>query len=223
MKNYSAFDVIGPRMIGPSSSHTAGAARLGKVARKICGKEVKKVIFILHGSFAQTYRGHGTDKALVAGILGMEPEDRNLRYSMEIAKEKGLEYEFIEGNLGDAHPNSVKMVMTDISGGQTEVQGASIGGGNIKVTKINGLDVEFTGEYPTLIVRQHDVPGVVAKVSQVMNELQINIAFMRVFRQAKGQEAFMIIEMDQTISEDAIEKVKNSGEEIRQVYLVDAL
>lgn len=223
MKNYSAFDVIGPRMIGPSSSHTAGAARLGKVARKICGAEVKKVSFILHGSFAKTYRGHGTDKALVAGILGMEPEDRHLRDSMEIAKETGLEYEFIEGDLGDVHPNTVRMVMTDIHGSQSEVEGASIGGGNIKVTKINGLDVEFTGEYPTLIVRQIDVPGVVAKVSKVMNEVQINIAFMRVFRQNKGKDAFMIIELDQVVSEDVIEKVKNSGEEIKQVYLVDAL
>ncbi|MCT4621435.1 MAG: L-serine ammonia-lyase, iron-sulfur-dependent subunit beta [Marinisporobacter sp.] len=223
MKNYSAFDVIGPRMIGPSSSHTAGAARLGKVARRICGAEVKKVIFVLHGSFAKTYRGHGTDKALVAGILGMEPEDKGLRQSMELAKKKGLDYQFVEGDLGDVHPNTVRFIMIDEAGNESEVVGSSIGGGNIKVTKINGLDVEFTGEYPTLIIRQFDIPGVIAKVTKIMSQVEINIAFMRVFRQNKGKDAFMMIETDHSIPKEIIEKVKAIGDEIRHVYLIEAL
>lgn len=223
MKNYSAFDVIGPRMIGPSSSHTAGAARLGKVARKICEGEVQNVIFMLHGSFAKTYRGHGTDKALLAGILGMEPDDKNLRYSMEIAKNKGLDYQFIETDLGDVHPNTVKIMMINKEGNQSEIRGSSIGGGNIKITQINGLDVEFTGEYPTLIIRQNDRPGVIAKVTKIMSNFKINIAFMRVFRQNKGKDAFMFIETDHLIPKDVIEKLVEIGEEIIHVYLIESL
>lgn len=223
MKNISAFDVIGPRMIGPSSSHTAGAARLGKVARKICGKEVKEVIFMLHGSFANTYKGHGTDKALVAGILGMEPNDRDLKKSMEIAEERGLKYEFIETDLGEAHPNTVKIMMIDINDNKTEIVGASTGGGSIKITEINGLVVEFTGEYPTLIVRQIDMPGVIAKVTKIMNTYNINIAFMRVFRREKGKDAFMIIKSDDSIPKEVIDLVRDAGEEIKQVYLVESI
>lgn len=223
MKNYSVFDVIGPRMIGPSSSHTAGAARLGKVARKICGEEVQKVIFMLHGSFAKTYKGHGTDRALVAGILGMEPNDEDLRYSMEIATEKGLDFRFVEADLGEEHPNTVKIVMTNKQGVVTEMVGASIGGGNIKITKINGLDVEFTGEYPTLITRHTDKPGVIAKVTKIIDEFGINIAFMKVFRQSKGEDAFMIIETDNGIDRNVIEKIKTIGEGIIQVYVIESL
>ncbi|WZL71557.1 L-serine ammonia-lyase, iron-sulfur-dependent subunit beta [Clostridiaceae bacterium 35-E11] len=223
MKNYSAFDVIGPRMIGPSSSHTAGAARLGKVARKISRNEIQKVIFMLHGSFAKTYRGHGTDKALVAGILGMEPNDENLKKSMEIAKRKGLEYKFVETDLGDAHPNTVKIIMTDQEGHQSEIVGASIGGGNIKVTQINGLTVEFTGEYPTLVVRQIDQPGVIANVTKILGNFKINVAFMQVFRQKKGKDAFMIIETDHEIAKEVVEQVKAIGTEIIQVYAIEPL
>lgn len=223
MKNYSAFDVIGPKMIGPSSSHTAGAARLGKVARKISRNKIQKVVFMLHGSFAKTYRGHGTDKALVAGILGMEPNDENLKKSMEIAKNKGLEYEFIETDLGEAHPNTVKILMTDKQGHQSEMVGSSIGGGNIKVTQINGLTVEFTGEYPTLVVRQIDQPGVIANVTKILGKFEINVAFMRVFRQKKGKDAFMIIETDHEISIEVIDQVKAIGTEIIQVYAIEPL
>ncbi|SHI50679.1 L-serine dehydratase [Geosporobacter subterraneus DSM 17957] len=223
MKNYSMFDVIGPRMIGPSSSHTAGAARLSKAARKIGGEEIKQVSFYLHGSFAKTYKGHGTDRALVAGILGMEPNDENLRYAMEIALEKGIEFEFIEADLGDVHPNTVKIIMKGISGKTTEVIGSSVGGGNIRVFKINGLDVEFTGEYPTLLVRHIDKPGAIAKISLILSEYGINIAFMRVFRQSKGKDAFMIIETDNKINEEVIDKTKALGEDFISVYLIDAL
>lgn len=223
MKNYSVFDVIGPQMIGPSSSHTAGAARLGMVAKKISKSEIRKVSFLLHGSFAKTYRGHGTDKALIAGILGMDPSDENLKYSMEIANEKNLEYEFIETDLGDVHSNTVKIVMIDRDGRKSELIGSSIGGGNIKVIEINGLTVEFAGEYPTLIVRHIDQPSVIANVTNILGNLGINIAFMKVFRQIKGKDAFMIIETDNEISLEVIDKLRFIGKEIIEVYTIDPL
>ncbi len=134
MREYSVFDILGPIMIGPSSSHTAGAARLGKEAREIVGEDFKAVKFYLHGSFAQTYKGHGTDRALVAGILGMEPDDDHLKDALNIAKEKGIDVEFIPADLGtDKHPNTVKMVFIMKDGTEKEVMGSSIGGGNVQM------------------------------------------------------------------------------------------
>ena len=200
MKNYSVFDILGPIMIGPSSSHTAGAARLGKVALCIAGKEFKKVIFLLHGSFAKTYRGHGTDKALAAGILGMEPHDERLRNAIEIAKEAGIEIEFKEADLGYVHPNSVRIVFEKKDDTIVEVTGSSIGGGNILITNIDGYQVEFTGEYATIFIRHRDEKGVISKVSTVLAQNDINIATMKVSRKDRGEEASMIIESDQPIS-----------------------
>ena len=197
MNTYGVFDILGPIMIGPSSSHTAGAARLGKVARAICGKPMKKVTFLLHGSFGKTYKGHGTDKALVAGILGMEPSDTRLRNSLEIAKEKNIEIEFKEVDLGDAHPNTVKFIIEDIDGV-----------GSIKITEVNGSVVEFTGEYPTLIISHKDVPGAVSKVTAIVYEHNINIAFMKVFRTERGKAARMVFEMDSPITKDIIDEIK---------------
>jgi L-serine dehydratase len=221
--DYSVFDIIGPRMIGPSSSHTAGAARLGKVARRISGNDVAKVTFILYGSFAKTYKGHGTDRALLAGVMDMEPNDPDLGKSLDYAKKAGLDYEFVVNDADPPHPNTVKMVITGSSGKKTEVVGCSIGGGNIKVIQINGLNVEFTGEYPTLVIRHVDRPGVIAEVTSLMVKFNINIAFMRVFRQSRGQDAFMIIETDTEISKKVIAEVKALGEGIQDVYLIEAL
>ncbi len=221
--DYSVFDIIGPRMIGPSSSHTAGAARLGKVARRISGNDVARVIFVLYGSFAKTYKGHGTDRALLAGIMDMEPNDPNLGRSLELAEAAGLIYEFIADDADPPHPNTVKTVITGSDGKRTEMMGCSIGGGSIKVIQINGLNVEFTGEYPTLVIRHMDRPGVIAEVTSLMVQFNINIAFMRVFRQSKGQDAFMIIETDNAISKKVIAQVRALGDEIQDVYLIEAL
>jgi len=136
MKNFGVFDILGPIMIGPSSSHTAGAARLGKVARSIADGEIEEVTFLLHGSFGKTYKGHGTDRALVAGILNMEPSDRRLRNSLEIAKKEGLKFEFKEYDLGDEHPNTVKFLIKCKDGRKCEVVGSSIGGGNIQISEV---------------------------------------------------------------------------------------
>lgn len=211
MRQYSVFDIMGPIMIGPSSSHTAGAARLGKIAAIIAGDEIKNVTFLLHGSFAKTYKGHGTDRALVAGILGMDPWDERLRDSMEIAKERHIGIEFKEADLGDVHPNTVKFIITIASNEKIEIQGSSIGGGSILITEVDGEEIEFSGEYPTIIVRHRDVPGMVSKVTSLMSEQGINIAFMKVFRSNKGSSATMVFETDSAIPKDVIEKIKLLG------------
>ena len=208
MKKYGAFDIIGPIMVGPSSSHTAGAARLAKVAAAIAGERVKEVTFLLHGSFSKTYKGHGTDRALVAGILGMEPSDLRLRESIEIAKEKGIKIEFKEKYLGEVHPNTVKFVIKDENDRISEITGSSIGGGSIVITEVNGQEVNFTGQYPTVIISHRDVPGAVSKVSSILYDNNVNIAFMSVFRTKKGKAATMIFEVDSFLTEEVINEIK---------------
>lgn len=208
MKTYGVFDILGPIMIGPSSSHTAGAARLGKIARSISGGKIEEVTFLLHGSFGKTYKGHGTDRALVAGILGMEPSDKRLRNALDIAKEQGLKFEFKEFDLGDEHPNTVKFLIRDKSGKKSEIMGSSIGGGNIQISEVNGNKVDFTGAYPTIIISHKDVPGAVSKVTRLLYEDEVNIAFMKVFRNQKGKEATMIFEVDHEIDKNILDKIK---------------
>lgn len=220
MSKFGVFDIIGPIMIGPSSSHTAGAARLGKVAQSICGNKLKKVTFLLHGSFGKTYKGHGTDKALVAGILGMEPCDARLRDSIAIANDEGIEIEFKEADLGDQHPNTVKFLMTDINGQNCEVMGSSIGGGNIKISEVNGNSVDFTGQYPTLIISHKDVPGAVSEVSAIVYKYNVNIAFMKVFRTRKGKAAQMVFELDHELNNNVIDEIK-AVESVEKVIVIN--
>lgn len=208
MKNFSCFDIIGPVMVGPSSSHTAGAARLGKIAAVIAGEDnIKKVTMYLHGSFGKTYKGHGTDKALIAGILGMNPWDERLKDSIAIAKDKNLEYEIYERDLGDVHPNTVKFIIETKDNKTVKVMGSSIGGGNIKINEINGQPVELTGEYPTLIIKHKDIPGMISKVSTIIYEAGINIAFLKVYRSEKGSMATMIFETDNRITENIVARI----------------
>lgn len=222
MRDYGVFDILGPIMIGPSSSHTAGAARLAKIASIIAGGKITKVEFLLHGSFAQTYKGHGTDKALVAGILNLDPWDDNLKRSFEIATEQGIDFKFIETDLGDVHPNTVKFIITKEDGHQTEVEGSSIGGGNILIFNIDGLNVEFTGERPTVLTNHKDLPGVISKISSILFEENINIANMRVYRSGKGKMATMALETDSLISEKVMDKIKNI-EEIENVKIINPI
>lgn len=211
MKNYSAFDILGPIMVGPSSSHTAGAARLAKIASIIAGKNIVSVQFVLHGSFAKTYKGHGTDRALVAGILGMDPWDDNLKYSMNIAKEQGLQIEFVEEDLGDVHPNTVKFIITKKSGRIAEIIGSSVGGGNILIFEVDGQAVEFTGNYPTIIINHQDIPGMISKVSTILYDENINIAFMNVYRNSRGLKAAMMFETDTIVPKEVLDKIKALG------------
>lgn len=202
MKDYGVFDILGPIMIGPSSSHTAGAARLGKIAKEIVGTEFNKVIFYLHGSFGKTFEGHGTDKALVANILGMDPSDEELRDSFEIAHSKGVEYEFIEADLGYEHPNTVKIVFKFENDEDIYITGSSIGGGNILITDINGNHVEFSGDYPTMLIKYVDQKGAISRISSILSINEINIATMKVIRESNI--ATMIIETDSIIDEKII-------------------
>lgn len=221
MKSVGVFDILGPIMVGPSSSHTAGAARLGKVARAVAGGDIDEVTFYLHGSFAKTYKGHGTDRALVAGILGMEPSDLRLRDSLEIAKEMGLKIRFREADLGDVHPNTVEFVIKGKEG-TYELIGSSIGGGSIEVTSVNGNSVNFTGAYPTIIVSNKDVPGVLSKVSSILYDNDINIAFMKVFRNQKGRDATMVFEVDHEVTAEIIGNVK-AIEGINKVIMINPI
>ncbi len=222
MRDYGVFDILGPIMIGPSSSHTAGAARMAKVAAIIAGGNINKVEFLLHGSFAQTYKGHGTDKALVAGILNMDPWDENLKKSFDIAREKGISFKFTETDLGDVHPNTVKFIITKKDGYTTEVTGSSIGGGNILIFNIDGQNVEFTGERPTILTNHKDLPGVISKISSILYEKNINIADMRVYRSEKGKMATMALETDSVISEDAMNDIRKI-EEIESVKFINPI
>ena len=221
MKEYSVFDILGPIMIGPSSSHTAGAVRLGKIARAIAEEsKLKKVVFLLHGSFSETYKGHGTDKALIAGILGMEPWDDRIRDSFKIAKEQGIEFEFKGADLGDVHPNTVKFLITKADGETVSVMGSSIGGGNINIIEINGSSVDFRGNYPTLIVSHKDVPGMISKITTMIYENNINIAFLKVYRNSRGLSAKMIIETDTVVSKEIIDKIQEV-ENIKSVIAIN--
>ncbi len=152
MDDFSVFDIIGPRMTGPSSSHTAGAVRMAHIARHIAGMDVSSVQFTLYGSFAETGRGHGTDKALIAGILGMQTDDTRIKNAYLIAKEMGVDVAFQYSDEPVEYPNTAKMQIVGQDGNTTEVVGVSIGGGNILITEINGMAVELSGDYPTLIV-----------------------------------------------------------------------
>ena len=222
MANIGIFDVLGPIMIGPSSSHTAGAARLGKIARTIVNKPIKDVTFLLHGSFKETYKGHGTDRALVAGILGMMPDDAKLKDSLSIAESEGITIKFLPADLGQVHPNTVKFLITDLDDIQWEVLGSSIGGGLVEIYEINGNKVKITGEYPTIITSHDDIPGTVSKISTIFYENEINIANMALVRSQKGQDATMTVEIDHSASDEVIEKIK-SIDGVNRVIVINSL
>lgn len=223
MQTFRTFDIVGPRMIGPSSSHTAGAARLAHVAWHIAGEDVAKAELTLYGSFAETGRGHGTDKALLAGVLGLEPDDERIRYSMLLAEEAGIAYEFrYEADPpGDYdYANMARIRIEGHDGKTTDVLGASIGGGNILITEINGMQLSFTGEYPTLIVRHIDMRGTISTVTRVLSEAVINVAGMRVFRQSKGQQAYMVIETDTPVDAAVQAKILACSENVLAVRAI---
>ena len=194
-------------MIGPSSSHTAGACRLGELARAIFGGQPVKARILLHGSFASTGPGHGTDLALVAGLLGMSPDDARIPLALELASESGLEVEFDEVDLGDAHPNSAVFELTDAEGTQMRVQGSSLGGGDVVVTEIDAFEVEASGELPLLVVAHVDRPGEIAAVTSILAECGVNVASMQVSRERRGARALMLIETDAEVDRVTAERV----------------
>ena len=198
------FDIVGPVMVGPSSSHTAGAVRIGFVSRKLLGEPVKKVQLLLYGSFLATGKGHGTDRALIAGLLGMQPDDERVPFSFEEAKNVGMEFVFGEANLKEAHPNSVVLKLLGESGKKLEIIGASLGGGRMKICQIDGYEANSCAEYPTLIVQNLDQPGCVATVTTMLSELGINIATLQLYRDSRGGAAVMGVECDREVPTDTI-------------------
>ena len=200
------FDIVGPVMVGPSSSHTAGAVKIGNACRKLLGEEIKTAEIYLHGSFAATGKDHGTDRALVAGLLGLSVDDERIPDSFAWAKEKGLEFHFHTISLGeDAHPNSAKIVMCGVSGKTMEAVGASLGGGRIVIDEIDGHRVNFSGEFPTVIIHNLDQPGHVAEVTSMLQHKSINIATMQLYRTGRGGHAIMVIECDQEVPANSLE------------------
>ena len=211
MKELSVFDIIGPNMIGPSSSHTAGALRIALLAQKMIKGKIKKVEFTLYGSFARTYRGHGTDKALVAGILGFGTEDYRIRDAFSHADARGVEFHFYtDTERTDVHPNTVLIVLTDERDETVTVVGESIGGGAAVIREINGVEIALSGEYNTILVKQMDKPGVLAHITKCLSEYKINIAFTKLYREKKGELAYTIIETDEAISDDVLNAIEGS-------------
>ncbi len=198
------FDIIGPVMVGPSSSHTAGAVRIGYIAGKLLGEPVQKAEILLYGSFLATGEGHGTRKAIVAGLLGMEPDDYLIADSLEIAEKKGIEITFGKAALEDAHPNTAVIHLLGTGAKEIEVQASSIGGSRINIDKIDGINTNFSGDHPTLIVHNLDQPGHVSEVTSMLAHKGVNIAAMQLFRSAKGQKAVMVLECDQEIPKDGL-------------------
>ncbi len=211
MPYISVFDVIGPNMIGPSSSHTAGAAVIAFLAQKMIAPPLKRVDFTLYGSFAKTYRGHGTDRALLGGIMGFGTDDLRIRDSFRIAGERELAYSFTPDETAtDLHPNTVDVRMENAAGQVMTVRGESLGGGKVRISEINGVSVEFTGQYSTAIVVQQDKPGVVAHITKVLSDRDVNIAFMRLFREEKGHTAYTIVESDGHLPKGISEPLRNN-------------
>lgn len=219
MTGISLFEVIGPNMVGPSSSHTAGAVSMALLAGKMFQGTIKRVEFTLYGSFARTYKGHGTDRALLGGMLGLETDDLRIRDAFELAKKAGIEYTFSLSGEKDVHPNTADMRIMGAEGRELFVRGISLGGGKVKIVRLNQVEVDFTGEYSTLIVSQKDRQGVAAHITKCLNDYNVNIAFMRLFREAKGADAYAVVESDEGIPEEAVSCIKENPD-VSDVMLI---
>ncbi len=194
------FEILGPVMVGPSSSHTAGAVRIGRMARTLLDGVPVRAEIGLYGSFAETGRGHGTDRALVAGLLGMAPDDLDVPRSFEIAAERKLVFSFHTVQLRTAHPNTAVLDVTAEDGRRLVLRAASTGGGRIRVEQVNDVNVNFTGDFNTLIVRHHDIPGTLAAIARELSKFRVNVANMSLWRDRRGGDALMVLETDQRVS-----------------------
>ena len=215
----NSFDIIGPVMVGPSSSHTAGAVKIGNISRKLLGAPVQRADIFFHGSFLATGKGHGTDRALIAGLLGFAVDDSRIPDSFRYADETGMEYHLSGVDLGDVHPNSVKLLLAGADGRKIEIIAASVGGGAIRVTEIDGLPANFSGDYPTLVVNNLDQPGHVTEITSMLSHKSINIATMQLYRSSKGGNAVIILECDQEVPENAIKWLAHLEGILKVTYL----
>lgn len=215
----SIFDIIGPIMVGPSSSHTAGAVRIGLVARWLLAEDIQSAEILLYGSFLATGKGHGTQKALVAGLLGMKPDDYRIPDSIKIAGEKGITINFGEAHLKEAHPNTVQIRLVGVTGKELEVIGESLGGSRINIAQIDGIETNFSGDCPTLIVHNLDQPGHVSEVTSMLAHKSVNVASMQLYRSGRGGRAVMVLECDQEIPEDGIKWLEKIEGVLKVTYL----
>lgn len=212
-------DIIGPVMIGPSSSHTAGAVRIGNVSRKLLGEKVVRADIYFHGSFLATGKGHGTDRAIVAGLMGLAVDDVRIPSSFEIAEKESLEFIIAGIDLGDVHPNSVKLILEGQSGKTLEILASSIGGGRICINEIDSLTANFSCDYPTLIVHNLDQPGHVTEVTSMLGHKGVNIATMQLYRDGRGGNAVMVIECDQEIPKSSVQWLERLEGIVKVTYL----
>lgn len=214
MRFRSVFDIIGPIMVGPSSSHTAGAVRIGRMARQLFGRQPDRLTVEFFGSFAETYKGHGTDVAVVAGVLGFETFDPRIPEALSIASEAGVNVVIDPQEAIPVHPNTVRLILVD---GQEEmsVTGISIGGGNIQIVDLNGFELKLSGESPAILIMHQDVYGRISAVADILTAHQINISHMEVSRKEKGKQALMIIETDQMIEAGVLEQIRAQEHIIR--------
>ena len=220
MSFISVFDVLGPNMIGPSSSHTAGAAIIAFLAQKMISPPLVKVDFTLYGSFAKTYKGHGTDRALLGGIMGFSADDTRIRDSFRIAEERGLEFSFTPNEEEtEVYPNTVDISMENEAGRKMVIRGESLGGGKVRIVRINQVKVEFTGEYSAVIVIHQEKPRVAAHITKCLSDMNINIAFMRLFRKEKGAVAYTIVESDERLPGEIGEKIRENAN-VHEVMIV---
>lgn len=213
------FEILGPVMVGPSSSHTAGAVRIGLMTRRLLGQKPVKARIGMYGSFLATGRGHGTDRAVVAGLLGMKPDDIRIPESFELAAADGLSFSFEEANLSGAHPNTVLLEVEGDGGRELSVQASSLGGGRIMVNRLDGIDVNCTCEMPTLIVHNMDQPGHVAEVTSMLSHKSVNIANMSLYRDKRGGRAVMVVETDQPIPEEALRWLEHLEGILKVTYI----
>lgn len=220
MKYRSVFDIIGPIMIGPSSSHTAGAARIGRVARTLFNRLPKKAVISLYGSFAKTYKGHGTDVAIIGGLLDFDTFDDRIPSSLKLAEEAGMEFVFVVEDMVPEHPNTVRINLYDEKG-DLEVVGISIGGGTIEITELNSFKLKLSGEHPAILVVHNDQFGVISAVTQILANHEINIGHMEVSRKEKGKMALMVIEVDQKIHQPIIEEIQKVPNVTQIIRMVD--
>lgn len=213
------FDIMGPVMVGPSSSHTAGAARIGRLTRALLGEVPVRAEILLHGSFSATGRGHGTDRALAAGLLGMTADDPRLPQSLVLARDVGLEVTFGSVTLPHAHPNTAVLTVTGLSGRTVTVTSASLGGGRVQVTRVDDLEVSFSGDLPTLLLRNRDRPGIVAEAAHLLSAHGVNIATLHLRREGRGGLAAMVIESDQPIPEELLQALNTTDGIVSVRYL----
>lgn len=209
MKFNSVFDIIGPVMIGPSSSHTAGAVRIGKAARNLFGKEPTWAKIHLYESFAKTYKGHGTDLALVGGLLGYDTDDQRIVDALKTAEEKKIRIDFVEESAGVNHPNTVRIIIGDDED-ELELIGISIGGGKVEIIELNGFRLRLSGNHPAILIMHNDRYGAIASVTEVLAKRKINIGHMEVNRKDVGKEALMVIEVDQNVDDAVLEELQDA-------------